>query len=747
MEERPGRRQDGQVADRHGRQGQRRRRRLRQADRRLGRLRRAGLRAAEQLHDRGREEQGRAVHRADARGDVGRRRGRRGPRATCKFSTIDAPGAKPTRSRRYVPARLPGPVQGGHQGRERASSSRAGSTTRSGDGQEVAPRAPVRAAARRDQAEGAGQGRRAAVQRRGDRRAARPWKPGALSATAAAARHSSGRRAARAADPLLQWVLTGLAAVVLLLIAFFFIRLFIEAKPAFAQVRLLGFVFDNDWDVSKDIFGALAAAGRARSSRRRSRWSSACRSRRHGALHHRAVPAPAAPPLTVLVELLAAVPSVVYGLWGIFVLAPKLKPAEQWFSDTFSFLPFVGGTVADPELLHRRADPGDHDPADRLRDLARGHRDRAARAQGGGARARRDALGDDPDGRPAVLARRHLGRRDARPRPGDRRDDRRDASSSATRRRSATPSSPRATRWPRSSPTSSARRRPTRPTARRSSPPASCCSSSRSSSTPSPATTSTARSARGERTRPDRGWPDDHARPGQRPPPAHRPFMRGLPLALTRWSRSCRWSSIIYYLHQGGDRRLERRLLHHRPDRPLPRRPGRHQVARSSGTIVIVALASAIAIPIGIGVALYLVEYGKGSHVRQRRALLRRRDDRRAVDRLRPVRLHRARRLARSAATFAAWKGSVALALLMLPVVTRAAEVVLNLVPDSAARRRARARRAALAGRLPHRAADGAARPRHRLAARGRPRRGRDGAAAVHRRVRPRHAVRPRRSG
>jgi phosphate transport system permease protein len=32
---------------------------------------------------------------------------------------------------------------------------------------------------------------------------------------------------------------------------------------------------------------------------------------------------------------------------------------------------------------------------------------------------------------------------------------------------------------------------------------------------------------------------------------------------------------------------------------------------------------------------------------------------------------------------FAGWKGSIALALLMLPVVTRSAEVVLNLVPDS----------------------------------------------------------------
>jgi len=56
-------------------------------------------------------------------------------------------------------------------------------------------------------------------------------------------------------------------------------------------------------------------------------------------------------PLTLLVELLAAVPSVVYGLWGIFFLAPKLLPAEKWFSSTFDFIPFVGGTVAIPNYF------------------------------------------------------------------------------------------------------------------------------------------------------------------------------------------------------------------------------------------------------------------------------------------------------------------------------------------------------------------------------------------------------------
>ena len=38
-------------------------------------------------------------------------------------------------------------------------------------------------------------------------------------------------------------------------------------------------------------------------------------------------------------------PSVVYGLWGIFFLAPKLQPAEQWVADRLSFIPFIGGGV------------------------------------------------------------------------------------------------------------------------------------------------------------------------------------------------------------------------------------------------------------------------------------------------------------------------------------------------------------------------------------------------------------------
>lgn len=48
-------------------------------------------------------------------------------------------------------------------------------------------------------------------------------------------------------------------------------------------------------------------------------------------------------PVSFLVELLAAVPSVVYGLWGIFVLVPALVPVETWLNAHLGFLPVFQG--------------------------------------------------------------------------------------------------------------------------------------------------------------------------------------------------------------------------------------------------------------------------------------------------------------------------------------------------------------------------------------------------------------------
>jgi phosphate transport system permease protein len=57
-------------------------------------------------------------------------------------------------------------------------------------------------------------------------------------------------------------------------------------------------------------------------------------------------------PIAFVIELLAAIPSVVYGLWGIFVLIPLLRTAVfPFLRDTLGFLPFFRGPIYGPSML------------------------------------------------------------------------------------------------------------------------------------------------------------------------------------------------------------------------------------------------------------------------------------------------------------------------------------------------------------------------------------------------------------
>jgi phosphate transport system permease protein len=57
-------------------------------------------------------------------------------------------------------------------------------------------------------------------------------------------------------------------------------------------------------------------------------------------------------PLGLLVELLAAVPSVVYGLWGLFIFIPVfVRPLAERLRDWLGFLPLFAGPVFGPSRL------------------------------------------------------------------------------------------------------------------------------------------------------------------------------------------------------------------------------------------------------------------------------------------------------------------------------------------------------------------------------------------------------------
>jgi len=56
-------------------------------------------------------------------------------------------------------------------------------------------------------------------------------------------------------------------------------------------------------------------------------------------------------PIGVLIELLAAIPSIIYGIWGLFVLAPVLQLTVQPFLvDTLGNIPLLGILFAGPPL-------------------------------------------------------------------------------------------------------------------------------------------------------------------------------------------------------------------------------------------------------------------------------------------------------------------------------------------------------------------------------------------------------------
>jgi phosphate transport system permease protein len=52
-----------------------------------------------------------------------------------------------------------------------------------------------------------------------------------------------------------------------------------------------------------------------------------------------------------IVELLAAIPSVVYGLWGIFVVIPAIRPVADWLHQYLGWIPFFSTTLSGPGML------------------------------------------------------------------------------------------------------------------------------------------------------------------------------------------------------------------------------------------------------------------------------------------------------------------------------------------------------------------------------------------------------------
>ncbi len=120
------------------------------------------------------------------------------------------------------------------------------------------------------------------------------------------------------------------------------------------SIRQFGFSFltGRDWDPIKGHFGALAFIYGTIVSSLIALVISLPLSLGIAIFLVEQAPPVISRPITFLVELLAAIPSVVYGLWGIFVLAPFLRVhVEPHLAHWFGWLPLFQGPITGIGLL------------------------------------------------------------------------------------------------------------------------------------------------------------------------------------------------------------------------------------------------------------------------------------------------------------------------------------------------------------------------------------------------------------
>jgi phosphate transport system permease protein len=152
-------------------------------------------------------------------------------------------------------------------------------------------------------------------------------------------------------DAIFRLLLLGAATFMILIVGTMILALALKSRLSIGQFGF-GFVAGTDWDPVKGHFGALAFIFGTVVSSLIALLIAVPLSLGIAVFLVEQAPRQLARPLAFLVELLAAIPSVVYGLWGIFVLAPFLRihlepPLQKWFG----WLPFFKGSITGIGLL------------------------------------------------------------------------------------------------------------------------------------------------------------------------------------------------------------------------------------------------------------------------------------------------------------------------------------------------------------------------------------------------------------
>jgi phosphate transport system permease protein len=152
-------------------------------------------------------------------------------------------------------------------------------------------------------------------------------------------------------DRLVRWGTTALAWAVIALGTYIVLQISWTARPALARFGT-SLLTTKIWDTNRELFGLLPAIwGTLYSSiigLGIGTFFGLCIAI---VLSQDFLPTVVETILKNLIELLAAVPSVVYGLWGIFVVIPAMRPFADWFTAHLGWIPIFGTPLRGPGML------------------------------------------------------------------------------------------------------------------------------------------------------------------------------------------------------------------------------------------------------------------------------------------------------------------------------------------------------------------------------------------------------------
>ncbi|MDD2539801.1 MAG: phosphate ABC transporter permease subunit PstC [Desulfuromonadaceae bacterium] len=144
-------------------------------------------------------------------------------------------------------------------------------------------------------------------------------------------------------DRIFKMITLGFAFSIILILLLITVGMAVESIPT---LKLFGwkFITGSDWDAVQGQFGALPYIWGSIVSSLLAILIATPLSVGTALFITEIAPGKLGGAIASLVELLAAIPSVIYGLWGILVMAPWLQhTVEPFLSDHFGFLPFFRG--------------------------------------------------------------------------------------------------------------------------------------------------------------------------------------------------------------------------------------------------------------------------------------------------------------------------------------------------------------------------------------------------------------------